>query len=303
MRQPERLLINLDLTELDTNLMEYAAFFCDKMDIKHLLLIHNMLIEEPPEELKKLYPELEEPLEMIVQREIEENINRFFHQADLQIEVQIFQNENISDIVKWVRKQNVDISLVGKKVVSEGQGFYSVQFLRLTSHPVILVPATASPRISKILAPIDFSNNAINVIRTAHQFALDTDADVSYLHLFVLPPRYFPYLPKNTENYQEEYLRYAEKEFEKWKKKSIKEEKTGSAYFQLAERKDIAREVYLWAIRHQVDLIICGAKGKSDAEVLLLGSVSEKLITTDYHIPLMVVKQKEHYNWLESLLD
>jgi nucleotide-binding universal stress UspA family protein len=303
MRPPNKLLVSLDLTELDTNLLRYASYLCEKMPVQELVLIHNLLISEPPEELKSLYPELEEPLEMIVEREIEEKLNQYLHKKDLEITVNIFQNENIDEIVKWVRSHEIDLSLVGKKTASEGQGFFSRQYLRLTSHPVILIPPSATPEISNILAPVDFSSNAVNVIRTAHQMEVSLGVKVSYLHLYVLPPKYFPYVAKSMDKYQQEYLTYARKEFKKWKEKSIKDEQTGEAHYQMAERNDIAREVYLWAVEHHVDLIICGAKGKSDAEVLLLGSVSEKLITTDYHIPLMVVKRKEHYGWLEKLLD
>ncbi|MFP4089179.1 MAG: universal stress protein [Cyclobacteriaceae bacterium] len=303
MRQPEKLLVNLDLSELDSSLMQYAAFLCDHMPVKELVLVHNMLISEPPEELKALYPEMEEPLEQLVEREIEESINRFFHKKNLEVTVNIFQNENIGDIIKWVKKNDIDLSLVGKKAASDGQGFYSRQYLRLTSHPVLLIPPQVAPRISRILAPVDFSRNAIHVIRTAHQLAISMQGEVSYLHFYELPPRYFPYVAQNVAKYQQEYVAYARKEFEEWKEKSIKNEKTGEVHFHLAERNQVAREVYFWAIRHQADLIVCGAKGKSDAEVLLLGSVSDKLISTDQHIPLLIVKRKESYSWLDSLLD
>jgi len=302
MQRARKLLVNLDLSELDASLMQYASYLCEHLDVSELILVHNMLISEPPEELKSLYPELDDSIETIVKREIEENLDRFFPESDFKVEIKLFQNEKMDDIIRWVSSREVDISLVGRKKDAEGQGWYSRQFTRFTSHSVIIVPPQPSCSISNVLAAVDFSKNAVNVIRSAHELAIDMDADVSYLHLFAYPPKYFPYIPQNMEKYQEEYLRYAKKEFEKWKKKSIGEKETGTCYFQLSDRQDIARELYLWAIKHQADLIVCGAKGKSDTEMLLLGSVSEKLIHTDYHIPLMVVKRKENYGWLESLL-
>jgi len=302
MQRSTKLLVNLDLSELDTSLMQYAAYLHEHLELKKMVLVHNMLINEPPEVLKNLYPELDEPLDKIVTRDIQENINRFFQKSDLDIEIKLFHNEKIDDVIRWVGSQDVDISLVGKKKEVEGQGWYARQFTRFTSHPVILVPPLPGFSIRNVLAAVDFSKNALNVIRSAHELASELGADVSYLHLFAYPPNYFPYIPQNTEKYHKEYLAYARKEFDKWKKKSVGDRETGPCHFQLSERKDMARELYLWAVKHQADLIICGAKGKTDTEMLLLGSVSEKLIHTDYNIPLMVVKRKESYGWLESLL-
>ena len=303
MQQPEKLLVNIDLSELDTSLMQYAAYLCEQLEISKLVVLHNMLITEPPEELRKHYPDMQEPLEKIVEREIRENTDRFFGQSGVEVEISIFQNKGMHEIVRWVSEQRVDISVIGKKSPSEGQGLYALQYARLTSHAVIMVPAVSSVKINKILASVDFSKNAVNVIRHAHNLAVRLDADVSYLHLYALPPQHFPNVNINTEKYQKEYLRYAQKEFDKWKQKSLGDAETGPCYFRLAERQRVAHEVYLWAIKNQADLIVCGAKGKSDAEVMLLGSVSEKLISTDYYIPMMIVKRKENYGWLESLLN
>jgi nucleotide-binding universal stress UspA family protein len=302
MQRSHKILLNLDLSELDASLMQYASYLSEHLDIREMVLVHNMLISEPPEELLSLYPELDEPLENIVRREIEENLDHYFSKPDFRVEIRVFKNEKMDDVIRWVGQQEVDISLVGKKKEAEGQGWYSRQFTRFTSHSVILVPPLPNYSIRNILAAVDFSKNAVNVIRSAHELAMDADANLSYLHLYAYPPKYFPYIPQNMDKYRAEYMRYAKKEFENWKKKSIGQKETGTCHFQLSDRQDIARELYLWAVKHRADLIVCGAKGKSDTEMLLLGSVSEKLIHTDYNIPLMVVKRKENYSWLESLL-
>lgn len=302
MQKPEKLLVNIDLSELDDNLMQYAAYLCEKLKIRKLVFLHNMLITEPPEELKSHYPELKEPLDTLVEREIHENIQRYLDPSAAEIEVSIFQNKGINEIVKWVSEQKVDLSLVGKKSPAEGQGWYARQYVRLTSHTVIMVPPMSSIPIKNILAPVDLSKNAINVIGKAHNMAMQLDADLSYLHLYSLPPQHFPYVTGNIKKYQEEYLRYAGREFEKWRKKSLGEEKSGPCHFHMAERTRVASEVYHWAENHQADLIICGDKDKLDVEIVLLGSVSEKLVIIDKQIPLMVLKRKENYGWLDSLL-
>lgn len=303
MDTPKTLLVSLDLTELDTNLLQYAAHLSEVLPVHKVLLIHNILIEEPPQELKTLYPELEEPIDQLVKREIEEKADEFLPGKNLEVDIKIFQNAAITSIVKWVNRQPIDISLVGKKSELEGEGIFAAKFLRLTTHAVMLIPENATAQVSRIVAPIDFSKNAIEIVRATYALAQPMDADIKFLHVYTLPPQYFPYLPRDMDKYREEYLRYARKEFDRLKDKSLKQQTADTCHFKMIEKDDIATEIYLWAIEQQADLIVAGAKGKTSAAVILLGSVTEKLTAINNKIPLLVVKRKEHYGWLQALLD
>jgi nucleotide-binding universal stress UspA family protein len=56
------------------------------------------------------------------------------------------------------------------------------------------------------------------------------------------------------------------------------------------------------AKRKKADLIVVGAKGRSFAALVLLGSVTEKLINTT-HLPILAVKKKgAGMSFLEALL-
>ena len=46
-----------------------------------------------------------------------------------------------------------------------------------------------------------------------------------------------------------------------------------------------------FAKQHNVDLIVTGAKGHSQVELLLLGSVTEKLLAINDSLPTLVVKE------------
>ena len=46
------------------------------------------------------------------------------------------------------------------------------------------------------------------------------------------------------------------------------------------------------ALRSEADLIVIGARGKTDAATVILGSTTEKLLAVDKGTPLMVIKKK-----------
>lgn len=51
-----------------------------------------------------------------------------------------------------------------------------------------------------------------------------------------------------------------------------------------------AKLIYDYAITNRIDLIVMGAKGKTDDDEILIGSVAEKLIQTDKNIPVLLVR-------------
>ena len=63
-----------------------------------------------------------------------------------------------------------------------------------------------------------------------------------------------------------------------------------------------AKAIKAVAKRKKADLIVLGAKGRSFAALVLLGSVTEKLIETT-HVPILAVKKKgSGMGFLEALL-
>lgn len=303
MNTPKKLLVCLDMTDFDKSLFSYVAYLSEVFPVKDILLIHNILMEAPPKELHDLYPETSKPLEKLMKAEIEEGINAYLSDSGAEIKIKIFQNQSVGEIVKWVNEHEVDLCLLGNKTEDEGQGIFSIRFLRLTGHPVLLIPSAAKYPIQEIIAPLDFSKSGIPVIQSAHKLSKLFSAELKYLHLYTLPPQYFPYLPRNLDKYREGYLDYGEKTFARLREKAIKQEETGKCHYKLVEKEEVAGEIHRWAQYYKAGLIVLGAKGKSDAEVLLLGSVTEKMTALSKDIPLLIVKMKAHSNWLEAFLD
>jgi nucleotide-binding universal stress UspA family protein len=73
--------------------------------------------------------------------------------------------------------------------------------------------------------------------------------------------------------------------------------------FVLSEDEDYADELVDFINSYQPDLIFVGSKGHTNASVLLLGSVAEKLAMKLGKTPLFIVKQKgENLGFFEALL-
>ncbi|WKN32218.1 universal stress protein [Porifericola rhodea] len=293
----------MDLTETDVSLLKYTAYLCEVFPVKDVILLHNVLLDEPPKELQDLYPETSQPIDKLIRGEITDNIREYLPGIAAETDIKIFQNETTSEIIKWVNAQEVDVSILGNKPEGEGQGIFSTRFLRLTTQAVLLVPENAPFPISKVLSPVDFSKSAIPIIRSSTVVSEAIPAEINYLHLYSLPPQHFPYLPPDMNKFREGYVQYGKEEFRKLREKALEKDGQGECEMKLIERGDVAHEIYQWAQRHKSDLIIAGAKGKNNAEVLILGSETEKLTTIVKDIPLLIVKRKAHYSWLESFLD
>ena len=96
---------------------------------------------------------------------------------------------------------------------------------------------------------------------------------------------------------------HATKDYEKFIKNFDLEGVRTSCIYTLDDDKKPADKIYAVALREEVSMIVVGAKGKTSAATILLGSVTEQLANYDSEIPLFVVKdKKESLSFLKALL-
>ncbi len=87
-----------------------------------------------------------------------------------------------------------------------------------------------------------------------------------------------------------------QKKWEQYQQKQLLEDLPLEMHFEINRDNNIAKVIFDFAQSNQVNLIIMASKGQTDASVLLLGSVAEKLISYDYDIPFLLIKQPGDLN-------
>ncbi|MBD3629962.1 universal stress protein [Cyclobacterium sp.] len=276
----------IDLSDLDDLLLRYIQQLDEKFDFEQLTLIHFVALEEVSKEIGDMLPYLDKSLDEILEEEALDKVEAVFKERKSSINVKIYSGGQLDSLVEWVDAQKFDLVLLGKKSVHGGTGIFSSKVVRLTSSNTLFIPETSKASIQKIVLPIDFSDYSESLAKMVKILSGHTGAEVLPVHVLKVGMQYFPYIRKPSE-FKEALEKKAVSNYAKLKKKiGLTED------LEIIKGEDIpvSRSIYDFAIRKGADLIVLGKKGKTDDDTLLIGSVAERLIASDKHLPVLIVK-------------
>src|SRR5258708_39118899 len=135
--------------------------------------------------------------------------------------------------------------------------------------------------VKKILAPIDFSEISMEAMRGAMELAKGIGAEVHLVHI-IAPHHHFIPLPLATNAEQSRelvreaaMLEQAEEELKRIKKDEFGDSKNVVTF---AEVGHPVQKLIDYAKENEIDLIMLATHGRSGAEHLLSGSVTEKIV-------------------------
>lgn len=185
----------------------------------------------------------------------------------------------ILESAKTLQADLIVAGITGSGETPTGAGSLACKLARNASHKVLLVRANHPQAFKKIVACIDFSSTSREVLVQARRIALQDGAAVDFLHVWQEPWLRTPYAYLATvaaENVEERQktLRANLKEF-------VQEEAEVMASNEvLVKNPSYANGIVDHAAQTGADLIVIGAKGRTNLRYVLLGSTAERLLKT-----------------------
>lgn len=165
-------------------------------------------------------------------------------------------------------------------------------------------------KISRILVPTDFSEEATNALKVAAQLAQKFEAEITLLHIIDVPiPGQYGVLEPAIEPqgaYMEDpgiYKVYMQKLSEAAKEKiaEIRDDFPGLKLKEHIVFDSLAKHLASFVKRDETDLIVIGSKGASGIDEVLIGSNTERVIRTAL-APVLVVKNDIKKFELENIV-
>ncbi|NKI27166.1 universal stress protein [Arenibacter sp. 6A1] len=281
----KNILVALDLSDIDTTLIEYASFIAQALKVDKVFFVHNIKKYEISELFDEQLKEIN--LDEIIGDELNEKVEEKFT-SSAEWEVLISEDPYSESLINYiVNKYQVQLAIIGNKNRSKGTGVVSGKLLRLLKCNILSVPKNAEPVISNIWAGTDFSSASRKVFGVAESLQRATAAKVKAVHVFNVPVQFSPYIPK--EHLDLKIENHLKGKYEKFIKK-IKYQ--GDLTSEIIPGRDsgVAEKLRIKAQTSKVDLIIVGDKGRNTFSSLLVGSVTEELFNQDLDVPLWIVK-------------
>ncbi len=291
MKKINKILIGLDLSEMDDILIGYSIFFAKAIGAHHLSFVHNIKHRFPDAVLRQLKI-MDQPLSDYISEDIQDNVESTMatKAIKLSFEVVVTEDNLTSNALAEVAANNqIDLAIMGKKVNYNGSGIVPAKLLRMFDCHLLFVPEMAYHQISKVLVPIDFSKSSITTLNMAFQLQDKLNIDVEGINVLSMPQRYFPYIP--VDDVRESLRTEAKQEYKRFQKVYPEvNSRNFHCHLMPNQGRSIANVIGDFVFKGQYDFLIIGAKGRSALGALVVGSVTNGLINQAIYVPLLVVK-------------
>ncbi len=299
-----QIIIPLDLTSMDTLVIKYASFLAQKLKPDAITFIHVIESYNLPNEVQDFFEDLDEPIEEIIKKELNQEIEDFYEGRDqTDVHVQVMEGNPTNVILKEADRIGTDLVVMGKKTGFKGKGILTGKIARLIHCSILILPESTRLQLQKIQVPVDFSKFSQMALRQALSISKVFDSEIVAQHIYSIPTHYYPYITP-TQKIDKPIEKHAKQEYEKFLKKVARPKPNIRCVFMKDEGADISQRIYDLAIGEGSDLIVIGSKGLTDAASYLIGSAAEKLTAYDKTIPLLIFKDKdENYGLLDVLLN
>ncbi|CAM4145335.1 universal stress protein [Gillisia limnaea] len=285
MTEIKNVLVALDLSEIDSTLIEYASFIAETLKVKKVYFVHNIKKYEISELFEEQLRDLN--LDEIIGDELNEKVEEKFT-SSAQWEVLISEDPYSESLINYiVDKYEIQLALIGNKNKLKGTGVVSGKLLRLLKCNILSIPKSAKPVITNIWAGTDFSSASKKIFEVAENLQKTTAAKVKAVHVYNVPVQFSPYIQKEHLDLKiENHLKEKNDKF--IEKIGFKGELTT----EIIPGRDsgVAAKLRSKAENSKVDLIIVGDKGRNTFSSLLVGSVTDELFNQDLEVPLWIVK-------------
>jgi nucleotide-binding universal stress UspA family protein len=286
MYECKHVLVGLDISTTDISTIRYAGLISRLTPAERVTFLHVSRELDVAESREIRYPQLPEPLSVFIKARLEDTVTEHFHGSpDTEVVWDVEQGTPLTAFLHRARHRDVDLILVGKTPHSVLPG----QLARKAPCPVLAVPASAPPQITRLLVPIDFSELAAAALDMALVVARAYGVtSIVCQHVYDVPHAY--HLAGLADDEIGTLLRqHAQKEYDAF---MTRFDLSGvSVKPLLTQHARVATGLQESAMAEGVDLIIMGARGRTVAAAMLLGSVTEKLLQVT-SVPLWVVISK-----------
>ncbi|MCO6475903.1 MAG: universal stress protein [Phaeodactylibacter sp.] len=295
--QVRQAMVALKLGPADEKILEYLDFFTREIPTGAAYFLHvlpkfdllNTMMEREAQALISNY-EINDEVITRMERKIR---SRLTDDQTIHIEFDVKEGNPLEELLEDTNDVKADLVVIGQESGVTQHGILAKNLARKAQCNALIIPNKAKARIQKILVPVDFSEHSIKALRTAVALNMELfePAEITCLNIYEIPNLSVYKIQKTKEQFREMLEKDHRGAFDAFLNTHIPEYKDQIKIELICrEGPGIAQYIMEYAENNKADLIVMGAKGHSQVELLLMGSVTEKLLATNEFIPTLIVK-------------
>lgn len=304
MYQLKRILVCVDLTHMDEDVIRYSSKIAELVDADTVYFLHVAKDLNLPQEVAEKYQDVLAPVDETIKHQVNVTVDKYYQkQKQTETHVDILEGKPTDQVLKYAKRKDVDLIVMGKHT-SKGKPKVKQGKLAELSHcSILFVPKGADIKIDSVMVATDFSEYAKMALEQAlHIKEKHPDLTIYAHNVYTVPQGYH----KTGKSYQEfaDIMRgHATRDAEKFFKKHDIDASCCDVQYTLSDDDKVHDELNDFAVQKNVDMILTGSQGRTAAAAFLLGSVAEHLLDYENHIPVFIVKKKnDNMGLLQALL-
>ena len=295
MNSYNRMLVALDLSNKDQQLIQYAEILTDFFKIPKVYFVHILPdFNSPLNFLTKFYKSSDpaKPVDEIIKNHIESKVDeRFNHMEDVEVKVEIIEGKPYQKLIHWIDVKKIDLMVIGNKINGKGSGLTPKRIARKGKSDICLVADRPGLPIKKILVPLDFSSHSASALRMALNFKeKDPSVEVVGIHIAVTMA-ITPIAGVVYVNHDAVFLKQrAKNNFQKLLINNGIDQSRVQFEIVISENTNIGRTLSELGKEENFDLIITSAIGHTAFEGFFLGSVTESMVHYNSEVPVLIIR-------------
>lgn len=294
MYQIKKLIVCLDQSALDATLVRFASFISNVNQTKKIYFTNVIRNLNIPKDVLEEFPHLIDNMVEERKAQMKEVVEmNFGNSENVEFSYVVKEGQLSKKILKLAHEKSADMILVGRKVTLPGTGVVSQRLARRASCSLLIIPEKAEPKMEKLLVPSDFSDYSKDAMEEAIMIVekYGGNTEIVCQNVFTVPSGYH-FTGKSYAEFTAIMLMHAEINFKKFIRKiDTKNIKITPVYTQ-DDDDDPVEDILSKAKEIEADSIIIGAKGRTAATALFIGSMAERLIQLNDEFPLLVTRPK-----------
>jgi len=291
----EKILVGLDHSEIDIDLINAASYMCDLSKAKMVYFVNIIKDINVPEDLKKEFPNLISQAINDRKESLNKLVEKHFQNENVKIVVNVIVDEGqvTKALLKRMSSEKIDLIILGRKNEKKGGGVLVNRIARRASCSLLIIPKGTQPSVKKVLIPTDFSEYSKYALDKGTSLLRKSEnaGELVIQNVFQVPVGYH-YTGKSFKEFSEIMKDHAKKDFNRFAKDIDLDGLNVNQIYSLDKDEDIISDIYREGRNLEATLIVVGAKGRTATTALFIGSKAEKLIQVNAEIPLLVVRPK-----------
>lgn len=284
----KKIIVCLDHTEMDKTILKNACEISKVAGTDHITFLNIIKDFNIPDAVKKDFPELLEKAIEERKKEIENHITKYFD-CDTPFKISILQGNETKEILKAANDSKADLIILGRKKTSDS--VLSTRVARRSPCNLLLIPENSEIKLNNIFIPVDFSDYSLLSLKRTLLLTEGKNAKIFLQNVYNVPSSY-RYSGKTYEQFSEIMKEHANKDLGALLKQVKPTGQELIPVFTLDKTGHMVKLVFAEAKKKKASLIVMGAKGRTKASALFIGSRAERMIRINDEIPLLIIRKK-----------